>query len=224
MSCRIPASRHQPQGLRGPSRVLDPASFDWTDAGFRPPPLEQLVSYELHVGTFTAAGHVRRARAEQLAALRELGVNAVELMPVADFPGERGWGYDGVYLSAAHRAYGGPAALRASSTPPTRAGIAVILDVVYNHVGACGCRRDGGLRPILHRPLRDVLGQGDQLRRRAVRSRARVGAPERRPAGSATFTSTACGWTPFTRSTTRAPRTSSRERATAFTRPTRARS
>jgi maltooligosyltrehalose trehalohydrolase len=132
-----PCSRHQPAGLRGPSRVLDPAAFAWTDAGFQAPAMADLVLYELHVGTFTAEGTFAAAAA-QLPALAALGLTAVELMPVADFPGERGWGYDGVYLSAAHRAYGGPHGLAEFVDAAHAAGVAVILDVVYNHVGASG--------------------------------------------------------------------------------------
>jgi maltooligosyltrehalose trehalohydrolase len=132
-----PCSRHQPDGLRGASRVLDPTAFEWSDGGFRPPPLRELVIYELHVGTFTAEGSFAAA-AQRLPALARLGVTAVELMPVADFPGMRGWGYDGVYLSATHRAYGGPHALAAFVDAAHRAGVAVLLDVVYNHVGASG--------------------------------------------------------------------------------------
>ena len=132
-----PCSRHQPQGLRGPSRVLDPGAFAWSDAAWRPPALEQLVLYELHVGAFTPEGTFAAAAAE-LGGLAELGIGAIELMPVADFPGERGWGYDGVYISAAHRVYGGPAGLAAFVDAAHAAGIAVVLDVVYNHVGASG--------------------------------------------------------------------------------------
>ncbi|HLH14194.1 MAG TPA: malto-oligosyltrehalose trehalohydrolase [Solirubrobacteraceae bacterium] len=134
-----PCSRHQPEGLRGPSRVFDARKHAWTDRGFRAPSLRDLVLYELHVGTFTAAGTFDAAR-EQLPRLAELGVNAIELMPVAEGPGERGWGYDGVYISAAHHAYGGPAGLQRLVDAAHAHGIAVILDVVYNHVGASGGR------------------------------------------------------------------------------------
>ena len=132
-----PATRWQPEGMRGPSRVLDPGAFAWTDAGFAPPAMRDLVLYELHVGTFTDEGTFA-AVVPHLAALRELGVNAIELMPVADGPGDRGWGYDGVYISAAHRAYGGPAELARLVDAAHAEGLAVILDVVYNHVGASG--------------------------------------------------------------------------------------
>jgi maltooligosyltrehalose trehalohydrolase len=132
-----PCSRHQPAGLRGASRVLDAGAFSWSDTTWRPPPVGELVVYELHVGTFTKGGTFAAAAA-QLPALARLGVSAVELMPVADFPGDRGWGYDGVYISAAHRAYGGPHGLAAFVDAAHAAGIAVVLDVVYNHVGASG--------------------------------------------------------------------------------------
>ena len=143
-----PSSRHQPEGLRGPSRVLDTDSFSWTDAGWSPPALSELVLYELHVGAFTAAGTFAAA-AEHLPELAALGVNAVEVMPVADFPGERGWGYDGVYLSAAHRAYGGPEGLARFVNAAHGAGIAVVLDVVYNHLGASGVSAMEAFGPYL---------------------------------------------------------------------------
>ncbi|HEY7967340.1 MAG TPA: malto-oligosyltrehalose trehalohydrolase [Solirubrobacteraceae bacterium] len=132
-----PCSRHQPRGLRGPSRVLDPAAFAWSDEGWVPPPFAEQVIYELHVGTFTAAGTFAAA-GEHLSQLAELGIRAVEVMPIADFPGLRGWGYDGVYISAAHRSYGGPEGFAAFVDAAHDAGLAVILDVVYNHVGASG--------------------------------------------------------------------------------------
>ena len=132
-----PSSRWQPHGMRGPSRVLDTDAFRWTDDGFRAPSLADLVLYELHVGTFTEAGTFDAA-IEHLAELAQLGVTAIELMPVADGPGMRGWGYDGVYPSATHRAYGGPLGLARLVDAAHAAGLAVILDVVYNHIGASG--------------------------------------------------------------------------------------
>jgi maltooligosyltrehalose trehalohydrolase len=127
-----PCSRWQPEGLHGPSRVLDTEGFD-----IAPGPelaVEDLVIYELHVGTFsrerTFEGVVPRLRQ-----LRELGITAIELMPVATFPGERNWGYDGVYSFAPHRAYGGPHGLARLIDAAHRADLAVILDVVYNHIG-----------------------------------------------------------------------------------------
>jgi maltooligosyltrehalose trehalohydrolase len=118
--------------VRGASAVVEP--FAWTDARWGGGALDDLVIYELHVGTFTEEGTFD-AVVPRLAALRELGVTAIELMPVATFPGERGWGYDGVYIYAPHPAYGGPAGLARLVDAAHAAGLGVILDVVYNHVG-----------------------------------------------------------------------------------------
>jgi maltooligosyltrehalose trehalohydrolase len=134
-----PCTRWQPDGLRGPSRLLDPAAFEWTDSGFHTPRLEHAVIYELHVGTFTREGTFDAA-IPHLRELAELGVNAIELMPVAEFPGSHGWGYDGVYISAAQSSYGGPLALQRLVDAAHAAGIAVVLDVVYNHLGASGVK------------------------------------------------------------------------------------
>jgi maltooligosyltrehalose trehalohydrolase len=132
-----PCSRWQPDGIGGPSRVFDPRQFDWSDDGFRPPALPDSVIYELHVGTFTAEGTLDSAITE-LERLAGLGITTVELMPLAEGPGERGWGYDGVYISAVNHAYGGPAALQRFVDAAHRVGLAVMLDVVYNHVGPLG--------------------------------------------------------------------------------------
>ena len=128
-----PCSRWQPDGLRGDSCVLDTGTFEW-HSGPVTVPLAELVIYELHVGAFTTEGTFDAAAA-RLPALAELGITAVELMPVATFPGERGWGYDGVLTFAPHRAYGGPQGLARFVDAAHSAGLAVILDVVYNHVG-----------------------------------------------------------------------------------------
>jgi maltooligosyltrehalose trehalohydrolase len=130
-----PCSRSQPEGIRGPSRVVDPSLFEI--AAGPELPLAELVLYELHVGAFTTAGTFDAA-IPYLRGLRELGVTAVELMPVATFPGDRGWGYDGVYTSAPHPAYGGPAGLARFVDAAHREGLGVVLDVVYNHVGPGG--------------------------------------------------------------------------------------
>jgi maltooligosyltrehalose trehalohydrolase len=127
-----PCSRFQPEGVRGPSRVVDTRAFD-----IRPGPrltLEELVIYELHVGTFTPEGTFD-AIVPRLEALRDAGITAIELMPVATFPGNRGWGYDGLYTSAPHPAYGGPDGLARLVDAAHAADLAVFLDVVYNHVG-----------------------------------------------------------------------------------------
>jgi 1,4-alpha-glucan branching enzyme len=132
-----PSSRHQPRGLRGPSRVVDPRAFAWTDDDFAPAVLADQVIYELHVGTFTPAGTFEAA-IEHLPQLARLGVTSIEVMPVAEFPGDHGWGYDGVYLSAAQSTYGGPDGFQRLVDGAHAAGLGVILDVVYNHVGASG--------------------------------------------------------------------------------------
>ncbi len=129
-----PCSRAQPHGVRGPSALVDTDAFAWTDGGWEGVALDDLVLYELHVGTFTGEGTFD-AVVPRLRALRELGVTAIELMPVATFPGERGWGYDGLYTSAPHRAYGGPDGLARLVDAAHGEGLAVVLDVVYSHVG-----------------------------------------------------------------------------------------
>ncbi|CAA9319576.1 MAG: GH13_10 / GH13 / GH13_9 / GH13_11 / GH13 _8 / GH13_36, partial [uncultured Gemmatimonadaceae bacterium] len=132
-----PASRWQPHDVHGPSRVVDPAGFAWTDAAWRGRAMADYVIYELHVGTFSEAGTFDGA-IPHLAGLAELGVTAIELMPVAEFPGGRNWGYDGVQLYAPESAYGGPEALRRLVDAAHAAGLAVVLDVVYNHFGPEG--------------------------------------------------------------------------------------
>jgi maltooligosyltrehalose trehalohydrolase len=132
-----PCSRWQPEGIRGPSRIVDPLSFEWTDRDFRVPGVQDAVIYELHVGTFSPEGTFDGV-IPHLRELAELGVTVIELMPVAEMPGERGWGYDGVYLSAAQSSYGGPHGLQRLVDAAHAEGLAVILDVVYNHVGASG--------------------------------------------------------------------------------------
>ncbi|HEM45499.1 MAG TPA: malto-oligosyltrehalose trehalohydrolase, partial [Alphaproteobacteria bacterium] len=132
-----PRSRWQPEGVHGPSRVLDTGSLAWSDAGFEAPPLASGLVYELHVGTFTPEGTFDAAT-RRLDALADLGVTHVELMPVAEFPGRHGWGYDGVDLFAPHHAYGGPEGLARVVDACHARGLAVLLDVVYNHLGPDG--------------------------------------------------------------------------------------
>ena len=132
-----PASRAQPEGVHGPSMVIDPSAFGWTDAAWPGVSLRDLVIYELHVGTFSPAGTFAGAAA-LLPALRELGVTAIELMPLADFPGRRSWGYDGVSLFAPARCYGTPDDLRRLVDEAHRLGLGVLVDVVYNHLGPDG--------------------------------------------------------------------------------------
>jgi malto-oligosyltrehalose trehalohydrolase len=129
-----PRSLRQPYGPAGSSRTYDHGSFAWTDARWRGAPEQGAVIYELHVGTFTAAGTLDAAIG-RLDHLTQLGVTVVELMPLAAFPGEHGWGYDGIGLWAVHEPYGGPDALKRFVDACHDRGLAVYLDVVYNHVG-----------------------------------------------------------------------------------------
>ena len=132
-----PRSLWQPDGVHGLSRVYEQSAFEWTDAGFQAVPLPGAILYEMHVGTFTPEGTLDSAIAK-LDALKELGCTHVQLMPVAAFAGRFGWGYDGVALFAVHEAYGGPDALKRFVDAAHDKGLAVLLDVVYNHFGPAG--------------------------------------------------------------------------------------
>ncbi len=132
-----PVSRFQPTSVHEPSAVVDPF-FPWADRHWHGIPLENYVLYELHVGTFTPDGTFE-AIIPRLTELRDLGVTAIELMPVAQFPGKRGWGYDGVYQFAPQNSYGGPTGLKNLVNACHDIGLAVVLDVVYNHFGPEGC-------------------------------------------------------------------------------------
>ncbi|HSV13153.1 MAG TPA: alpha-amylase family glycosyl hydrolase, partial [Tepidisphaeraceae bacterium] len=132
-----PASRSQPDGPHGPSQVIDPTAFQWTDDDWPGVGAAGQVLYEMHVGTFTTEGTWAAAERE-LPALKELGVTCLEVMPVADFAGTFGWGYDGVNLFAPTRLYGSPDDFRRFVDRAHRVGIGVILDLVYNHLGPDG--------------------------------------------------------------------------------------
>ncbi len=132
-----PASRLQPLGVHGPSAVVAHDDFPWSDQDQAGAQQEGLIIYELHVGAFTPQGTFD-AIIPRLSELRDLGITAIELMPVAEFPGERNWGYDGVYPFSAHHAYGGPDGLKRLVNACHETGLAVILDVVYNHLGPEG--------------------------------------------------------------------------------------
>ncbi len=132
-----PASRYQPEGPNGPSQVVDPSRFAWTDSAWRGLSLPGQILYELHVGTFTPAG-TWEAAARELPALAHLGITAVEVLPVAEFPGRFGWGYDGVDLYAPSRLYGTPDDMRRFVDRAHALGLGVLLDVVYNHLGPDG--------------------------------------------------------------------------------------
>jgi maltooligosyltrehalose trehalohydrolase len=132
-----PASRFQPDGPHGASQVIDPRAYTWRDDAWRGVTRRGLVIYELHVGTFTEAGTWRAAES-QFESLRDIGINLIEVMPIAEFPGEFGWGYDGVDLFAPSHLYGTPDDFRHFVEAAHLAGIGVILDVVYNHFGPDG--------------------------------------------------------------------------------------
>ncbi|HEV2970325.1 MAG TPA: alpha-amylase family glycosyl hydrolase [Pirellulales bacterium] len=134
-----PASRFQPKGPRGPSQIIDAGQFEWHDSEWSGVSAAGQVLYEMHIGTFTRAGNWDAARAE-LAELAEFGITVVELMPVAEFPGQFGWSYDGANLFAPSHLYGPPDAFRRFVDEAHRLGIGVILDVVYNHLGSVGAQ------------------------------------------------------------------------------------
>jgi maltooligosyltrehalose trehalohydrolase len=160
-----PCSRFQPEGVHGPSRVVDTTAFE-----IAPGPslaLEDLVLYELHVGTFSDEGTFDGV-VPHLPRLRELGVTAIELMPVATFPGERGWGYDGVYTFAPHAAYGGPDGLARLVDAAHREGLGVFLDVVYNHIGP-GAEAIGRFGPYFTDRVETFWGSAIDYSQRGVR-------------------------------------------------------
>jgi maltooligosyltrehalose trehalohydrolase len=157
-----PCSRWQPEGLRGPSRVLASRPAVGLERG------EELVVYELHTGAFSPEGTFESG-IPYLAALAELGIGAIEIMPVAEFPGRWGWGYDGVYISAAQSSYGGPAGLLRLVEAAHRVGLAVILDAVYNHVGASGVEALEAFGPYFTAALQTPWGRALDYTCRAVR-------------------------------------------------------
>ncbi|RRB04944.1 malto-oligosyltrehalose trehalohydrolase [Larkinella rosea] len=132
-----PASHFQPEGVHGPSEVVDHSAYAWQDQSWHGLPFRDLILYELHVGTFTPEGTFE-AIIPRLDALAETGINALEIMPVAQFPGKRNWGYDGVYPYSVQNSYGGPEAFKKLIDACHARGIAVFLDVVYNHMGPEG--------------------------------------------------------------------------------------
>lgn len=172
-----PANRYQPTTVHEPSEVVDPV-HPWTDAHWHGLPLDRYVIYELHVGTFTPEGTFDSA-IRQLDDLVTLGVTAVGIMPVAQFAAGRGWGYDGLFPFAVQNNYGRPWGLKRLIDACHARGLAVVLDVVHNHFGP-----EGGparVRPLLHRPAPDAVGERDQRGRPAERRGAAV--PDReRPA------------------------------------------
>jgi maltooligosyltrehalose trehalohydrolase len=190
-----PASQSQPDGVHESSEVVDPA-FAWTAAPWHGLPVEDYIIYELHVGTFTYEGTFDAA-AEQLSRLKELGITAIELMPVAQFPGSRNWGYDGVYPYAVQASYGGPAGLKRFVDQAHQQGLAVVLDVVYNHLGPEG-NYLGQFGPYFTDRYHTPWGQAinfdgpDGAACGTISSKTRC-------TGSGSITLTACAWTRCTR-------------------------
>jgi maltooligosyltrehalose trehalohydrolase len=163
-----PASRFNPEGVHGQAQVIDPLGYDWKDDEWVAGPLSELIIYELHIGTFTPEGTFQAAIGK-LDYLADLGVTAIELMPVADFPGARNWGYDGVLLYAPSRAYGAPNDLRALVEAAHRRGLAVILDVVYNHLGPDGNYLGSYSRDYFNRRHKTLWGDGFNFELQPVR-------------------------------------------------------
>jgi maltooligosyltrehalose trehalohydrolase len=162
-----PYSRFQPMGVRGPSRIVDTGRFRWTDSGWSGISLDELSIYELHVGAFSPEGTFDGV-ARRLADLRDLGVTAIELMPIATFPGERNWGYDGVYTFSPHPVYGSPTEFAALVDAAHREGLGVILDVVYNHIGP-GSEAIADYGPYFTDRETTFWGDALDYRRRGVR-------------------------------------------------------
>jgi maltooligosyltrehalose trehalohydrolase len=157
-----PASRYQPEGVHGWSEVVDPSAFAWTDAEWQGVEPSRAVIYELHVGTFTGDGTFRDV-ISRMDYLRDLGITVIELMPVADFPGRRDWGYDGAALFAPSRAYGRPDDLRLLVDRAHASELAVILDVVYNHLGPEGAYLHGFAPPFFASRHETPWGRGVNL-------------------------------------------------------------
>jgi malto-oligosyltrehalose trehalohydrolase len=163
-----PAARAQASDVHGPSRLVDPRAFSWS-GGWQGIPWHQAVIYELHVGTFTPEGTLAAAQRE-LARLKGLGITLIELMPLAQFDGARGWGYDGVLLYAPHESYGGADALKQFVDAAHKLGIGVLLDVVYNHFGPSGNYLPAWCPSFFHASVRSPWGQGIAFDEPAVRS------------------------------------------------------
>jgi malto-oligosyltrehalose trehalohydrolase len=163
-----PAAREQVGDVHGPSRLVDPRAYAWCSGDWRGRPWEEVIIYELHTGTFTSAGTFAGI-AQKLDYIQDLGVTAIELMPVAQFSGNRGWGYDGVLLYAPHTAYGGARGLKALIDAAHERGLMVLLDVVYNHFGPDGNYISLYAPEFFHREHRTPWGAGIAYDRRPVR-------------------------------------------------------
>ena len=192
-----PRSRRQPDGVHGRSRTFDAAAYAWTDSAWTGRQLAGAVLYELHVGTFTPEGTLDAALG-RLDHLRDIGVDLVELMPVNAVNGTHNWGYDGVLWSAVNEEYGGPAAYQRFVDGCHAAGIGVVQDVVYNHLGPSGnyLPRFG---PYLKAEGANSLGRAGQPRRRGQRGGSPLHPRQRGDVVHATSMSTRCGSTPCKR-------------------------
>jgi malto-oligosyltrehalose trehalohydrolase len=194
-----PASRFQPEDVDGPSEIIDPLAFPWTDIGWRGRPWEETILYELHVGTFTREGTFRAA-IHKLDYLVELGVTTIQLMPVADFAGRWNWGYDGALLFAPDSSYGRPDDLKALVDAAHAKGLSIFLDVVYNHFGPRGNYMN------IYTPLmtdRHDTPWGPAVNFDAAGSwRCATSFSPTRAIGSTSITSTDCGSMRCTRSVT----------------------
>ncbi len=171
-----PASRFQPEGPHGPSQIVDPSAFHWDEGDWPGITLKGQVLYEMHTGTFTETGTWQSA-ADKLPKLKSVGITCIEMMPVAEFSGKFGWGYDGADLFAPAHIHGSPDDLRAFVAAAHALGLGVILDVVYNHFGPDGCYLKAFAEEYFTRKHENEWGEalnfdGDDARRHA-RSRAR---------------------------------------------------
>ena len=193
--------------------VVDPDAYRWSDGEWKGLTIAGQVLYEMHIGTFTREG-TWAAAAEALPELKELGITCLEVMPVAEFPGRFGWGYDGVDLYAPYHLYGTPDDMRRFVDEAHRLGLGVILDVVYNHLGPDGAYHkafsDGLLQP---RAAQDRVGRRPELRRARTAARCASSSSATPATGSTSSTSTACGSTPPRRSSTTPRSTSCRPSA-----------
>ncbi len=190
-----------------PARSSTPAPIEWSDTGWRGRRWEEIVIYELHVGTFSESGDFAGA-ISRLDDLVALGVTAIELMPIAQFPGRRNWGYDGVQFYAPSSAYGRPEDLKALVEACHARGLAILLDVVYNHFGPEGNYLHVHRARFLHRAASHAMGGGDQLRRRCEPPGARFHDRERALLARGVTILTGCASTRCTRSSTTATPTS----------------
>jgi malto-oligosyltrehalose trehalohydrolase len=157
-----PASRFNPEGVHGPSVIVDPAAFEWRDDNWGGRPWKDAVIYEVHVGTFTREG-TYAALGRRIPDLARLGITAIELLPLAAFPGQRGWGYDGVLPYAPHAAYGAIDELKGLVQTAHRCGVMVLLDVVYNHFGPEGNYLGSYARPFFTDRYHTPWGQAINL-------------------------------------------------------------